>query len=125
MLDTMMRENVTLRRARAGSRTVKNEVTYDILRDDAEIPIVLRCRIERRRRRIFSAQGVEEESDGTMIYRVTSKVDVKANDLIVDRNGQAFKILGFDEQPSLFGSATYRRADLRLTRLPVEEGEDG
>jgi hypothetical protein len=121
MLDTMLRETVTLRRAKAGSRSVQNEVVYEILRDAAEIPIEVRCRIERRRRRIFSTAGVEEESDGTMLYRISSKVDIQTNDLVVDRNGQAYKILGFDEQSSLFGSASYRRADLRLTRLPVQE----
>jgi hypothetical protein len=121
MLGLKKPETVTLRRQKAGSRSVQNAVVYEILRDDATLPITLQVQIERRRRRIFSTGGVEEESDGSMLYRVTSKVDLQTNDLVVDSRGNAYKILGFDEQTSLLG--TYRRADLRKTRLPAEEDE--
>src|SRR3982751_6478478 len=117
MLDATFRETVTLRRARAGARGANGApAAYDLVRDGAEVAVRIRCRIERRRRRIFLDQGVEAEADATMLFRVTlPSVDLRTVDYVVDRNGEAFKVLGMDDQQSLFGSARYKRVDLRAT----------
>jgi len=125
MLDITFRELVTLRRAKAGTRGASNDPVYEIVRDTAEEPLKVRCYIERRKRRVFSTAGVEEESDATMLFRATEKADVRAEDLVVDQDGAAYRVNGLETASSLFGSARYRRADLRKTRLKVQEGTDG
>lgn len=121
MLDVTFNETVTLRRASA--RDARNKITWQEVLDESGGPLRLKCRIERRRRRIFSQDGVEREIDATMAYRKTSAPDLRLEDVMVTQSGEAFKITGLDELAILFGTATYGRAELRRTRevMPADQ----
>lgn len=124
MLGVLFNETVTVRRAIA--RTARNEVTYEQVLDETGFPLTLKCRLERRGRRIFTAAGNEKESDAQLAYRSSGlKIELKDEDLIVTSKGEAFKILSIERQNQLGTAIEYGRAQLRRTELPVPEDKHG
>jgi len=118
MLDATFKETVTLRRARAGSRGGNAQASaYDVVRDAAGVVLRIRCKIDRKRRKLVSTQGIETESDATLLMRVRGAVDLRTTDFVVDETGAGYRIMGMDEQPALFGSARYKRVELRATTI--------
>lgn len=120
MLDLTFIDTFTIRRPQ--SRTGRNEVTYATVQDGHGAPLQLACRLELRRRRVFSTQGVEAESDATLVYRVSVGKEAKPEDLVVCRE-ETFRVIGTSRQRLLFGNAEYSRLDLQKVRTPVPEDE--
>lgn len=138
MLDTTFKETVTLRRARAGSRGANAQASaYDIVCNADQVPIRIKCYIDRKRRKLISTQGTDTESDATLLMRVRPGIDLQTFDFVVDQSGVGYRVMGMDDQSALFGPTRYKRVDLRLTTIlfpetpqadlpaPVEEGDDG
>ena len=123
MLDILLKDKVTVRRA--GARDVRNNITYTQLTDSKGHPTHVTCKLDKRRRRIFSTDGVEMESDATMVYRVQGNPIVMLEDLVYF-DGTSYKIIAFAEQNMLFSAFNYVRADLQLTRdVQPEDREVG
>jgi hypothetical protein len=125
MLDALFRETVTLRRLAVGTRQTDGAAGYEIVVDDAEVPVQIRCRIERRRRRLITKEGVELEGDATMVLKRPASIEISEEDVVVDRNGQAWKILRKESSDSFFGAGEYFRLDLQETTIevPANDGE--
>lgn len=123
MLDVTFTDSVTVRRPKAGSRTVSNSVQHEELKDDGGFPLPIRCRIERRKRRVHGLEGVELDADATLVYRVDRSPGVKAEDLIyLGRTKEVFRVLTFETVDLLFcGKAVYGRLFLQFFRQPVPE----
>lgn len=126
MLETLFRETVTLRRLAAGTRAVDGVAEYSTVVDADDVPIEIRCRIERRRRRILSKEGVELEGDATMMLKRPTSTEISEEDVVVDRNGQAWKILRVERAEAFFGAGEYMRLDLQETTIavPADDGGD-
>ncbi len=117
-------ERVTLRRPKAGTRGVDGATQYEVVLGEGDLPIEVRCALERRGRRIFSTQGVEIQSDATMLFRQAPEKEIRLDDIVVDLEGQAWKVVGLDVQKSMFGSRKYGRADLQTTTNPVQHDQE-
>ena len=119
MLDSTFKTKVTLRKPKRGGRDVNNEVVYEEFRGKGECLVDIRCRFERRRRRAISLEGVEFESDATMIYR-KDRVPTKIGreDLIVE-GGDSFAIALAEDLQLMFGTARYERLTLVFSRQQV------
>ncbi|MGH9462003.1 MAG: hypothetical protein ACRD1X_12340 [Vicinamibacteria bacterium] len=124
MIESLYRETVTLRRPKAATRQVDGSTDYEIVVDEAQYPVRVRCRIERKGRRIFTNQGVELQSDAAMVFRQKDGSTVRKDDIVVDRNGEAWKVLDLEELRQLFGPNTYARAGLQSTVDPVPHDEE-
>ena len=119
MLDALMNQTVTLRRAKPGGIDVNGRVELAYVVDVDETQMELRCRIEARGRRILDQRGVEIKADAQMSYRVTGKPALKLEDVVVTKDGQAWRVVSLEEQEQMFGGAKYGRADLMRTEIPV------
>jgi len=119
MIENLYRETVTLRRPKPGTRAIDASTEYEIVLGDGDLPVRVRCRIERRGRRLFTTQGVELQGDATMLFRKKDNAEVLVDDIVVDRNGDAWKVMNVDAQKLLWGMATHCRADLQSTVDPV------
>ena len=119
MNENLYRDTVTLRRPKAGGLGADGVPLYEIVLGEGDLPIQVRCHLERRSRRIFSTQGVEVRADGTMLFRQVPGREVRVDDIIVDHDGSAWKVLSLDLQKVLFGGRTLGRADLQVTTDPV------
>lgn len=123
MLEAMFRETVTLRKPRVSTRGANARATYEIVRDQAEIPVRIKCKIDYRKDRNQTTQAVEDNADATMIFRVRGVRDVDQTHIVVDQDGQAFRVKSIDVEKSMFGSATYKEVKLIKTTIPVGEDE--
>ena len=113
MLDTDLKDVVTLRAPRIGSRKNASRVDWDpVLRSDNE-RVRIRCRFKRSGSKNFSASSVEEVSDATMLFRVSPGVDVARENLVVDDRGEAYKVLRFREEEDVDLGITYKQIDLK------------
>jgi len=122
MLDVILTETVTVRRAKPGQRSVTNSVQYEELKDEGGFPLPIRCRIERRRRRVHtSLEGVELDADATLVYRVDKAPEIKPEDLIyLSRTKEVWRVLTHETADLLFqGKAHYGRLALQLSRQVV------
>ena len=119
MLDLLMNQTVTLRRAKPGGLSLEGKIELAYVVDVDETQLELRCRIEGRGRRILDPRGVEIKSDAQMSYRVTGKPALKLEDVVVTKDGLAWRVVGLEEQEQMFGGAKYGRADLMRTEIPV------
>lgn len=123
MLDSLFNVTVTLRRR--VKQGVKGDITFQEVLDGSGAPLPIKCRFERRRRRIYRKDGPELELDGTMICRKDKPglPAIAAEDVIVrtDTN-EAFKVVSIDEDQQLFSSEKYLRLALALTNLPTPQG---
>ena len=124
MSENLFLERVTIRRPKAGTRQVDGSTTYEIVLGEGELPIEVRCALERRGRRVFSTQGVEVQGEATMLFRQKTSAEVLIDDILVDSSGQAWKVVGLDVQKALFGSRRMGRADLQKTVDPVPHDEE-
>ncbi len=124
MNESLYRETVTLRRPRAGSRTVDGAVTYDVVLGDGDLPLEIRCRIVRNSRRLFTTQNVEIQTDGTLVYAVKNDREIRKDDIVVDRNGDAFQVVRVKHEKALFGLQVLGSVDLQQTTLPVQHSEE-
>ena len=124
MNENLYLQRVTLRRPKAGTRGADGSVTYEIVLGEGDLPVEIRCSIEQRTRRIFSTQGVEIQSDATMLFRQKPGFEVRSDDIVVDPDGQAWKVVGLNVQKVLFGSRKLGRADLQTTVDPVPHNEE-
>lgn len=120
MLDVTFTDSVTVRRAKAGSRTVSNSVQYDELKDEGGFPLPIRCRIERRKRRIHNVEGAELDADATLVYRKDKAPQLQIEDLIFTKRKEVFRVLTLEEANLLFcGKAVYGRLALQFSRQTV------
>ncbi|HEV3029637.1 MAG TPA: hypothetical protein VG457_18815 [Planctomycetota bacterium] len=122
MLDALFDEQVSVRRVQG--MDVKGQITFVELLDSGGEPLLLDCKIQRRRRRIYNKQGTELEIDGTMMTRRyrSNAVLLQPEDLVVTFNkdigqNEAFKIVTVDEDQGLLDK--YLRITLIRTNLPV------
>ena len=120
MMSLLYRQTVTIRRPQAGSGLVDGAVTYKVVLDDEESPMRLRCRLERRARRLFTAQGAEVQTDATMLFIQKDATELFIDDVVVDQDSNAYKVVGLETQKALFGSRVSGRADLKATTDPVQ-----
>lgn len=120
MLDVSFIDTFTIRRAQG--RSSRNEVTYGTVLDGHGAPLQQNGLLELRRRRVHTVQGVEAESDATLIHRVKVGKEVKPEDLVVCR-GETFRVIGSSRQRLLFGDAEYARLDLQKVRTPIPGDE--
>lgn len=121
MLDTVFRETVTLRRAT--SRTAAGGPVYATVRDEVNLAVPIRCRIERGVSRSYTLQTTENEADAFLYCRRPTKCEFRAQDLVVDRNGAIYRVLRLEPVEALFGSASYLKVTLKETRDQVEEND--
>lgn len=122
MLDVAYTDSVTVRRPKAGSRSVSNSVQYEELKDQGGFPLPIRCRIERRKRRVHTVEGVELDADASLVYRKDKSPDLKLEDLIFTNRKEVFRILTFEEVNFLFcEKAQYVRLSLQFFRQPVPD----
>jgi len=121
MLDLLFRDSVTLRRA--SGRTVRNEVVYKEVLDGAGGPLPIPCRIKRRKGRTITVRGQDITLDAELVCRRSSDnfPEIEVEDVVVAKDGDAYRIVTIDEDEQLFGSAKYLRMGLAHTHLPVEE----
>jgi len=119
MNENLYRDTVTLRRPKAGGLGADGVPTYEIVLGEGDLPVQVRCHLEQRSRRILSTQGVELRADATMLFRQVVGIEVRIDDIVVDHDGNAWKVVGLDKQRVLFGSRTLARADLQITTEPV------
>lgn len=119
MIENLFLEKVTIRRPKAGTRAFDGAVTYEIVLGEGDLPLQIRCALERRGRRVFSTQGVEIQGDATMLFRQKESAEVLIDDIVVDSTGAAWKVLRLDVQKAMFGSRKTGRADLQATTDPV------
>lgn len=121
MFDVLFRDKATVRRAKANARSVRNAVVYEELLDESGGTITLRCKIERRGRRVLSTSGSETQTDASAFYNAGRAPAVREDDLLVV-GAETFRIVGLNSQR--LGAATYARADLVLDRTIVPEDAD-
>lgn len=121
MLDVVLTDSVTVRRIKTGTRTATNSVSYDELKDEGGFPIPVRCRIERRKRRIHGLEGVELDADATLVYRADKSPEIRPEDLIyLGRTKEVWRVLTHETADLLFcGKANYGRLALQMFRQPV------
>lgn len=121
MLDVTFNESVTVRRIKPETRTATNSVEYVELKDEGGFPIPIRCRVERRKRRVHGLEGTELDADATLVYRVDKSPEVKPEDLIyLARTKEVFRVLTHETADLLFCSkANYGRLALQFTRQAV------
>ena len=124
MMENLYRETVTIRRPRAGTGAVDGSVQYEIVLGEGDLPVEVRCALERRSRRIFSTQNVEIQSDATLLFRQQEGKELRNDDIVVDSTGAAWKVVGLNLQKMLFGSRLMGRADLQTTVNPVPHNEE-
>lgn len=124
MLDTLMGQLVTLRRPKLGSRSVSGKAEYDYVLAADETQVKVRCRIELRGRRTIDTRGAEIRTDAQMLYRQTGQPVVLIEDVVVTKDGRAWRVVAVDEQQMLFGGTTYGRIDLVKTEMPVKLDKD-
>ena len=124
MIPLLYRETVTIRRPQAGGGNVDGSVTFEIVLGEDEHPVEVRCAIERRSRRLLSVQGVESQSDATMFFVQRSGSEIAVDDIVVDGDGHAWKVVGLEVQKQLFGMVKGGRADLKATVNPVPHNEE-
>lgn len=123
MLGALFNESVTVRRAIA--RTARDKVTYQQVVDSTGFPLTLKCRLERRGRRIFALTGNEKDSDAQMVWRDGGDITLKDEDLVVTSKGETFKVISIERQKKLGTAVDYGRAQLRRTETPVPEDKHG
>ncbi len=124
MLDVDFKNVVTLRKPRPGSRKNATEVEWDpVLGTDNE-PVRIKCRFKRSGVKNFSLQAGEEQSDATMLFRKTSAKDVLRENLVVDVNGDAYKVLRFREEEDLELSTVYKQVELKKVDKSFPGGEE-
>jgi hypothetical protein len=104
---------VTLRRQRLGSRKNATDVVWDPVLDLTNEPLRIKCRFKRSGVKNFSLQAGEEQSDATMLFRVTAIQDVTRENLVVDQRGEAYKVLRFREEEDIDLAATYKQVELK------------
>lgn len=117
MLDCTFTDTVTVRRA--STRDVHNKVEYTEVKDEAGCPLPVKCRFERRRRRVITLEGVERDSDASMVFRRDKAVDIAPEDLIVTARGEVYQILTYEDVVLLGTTADYGRLTLGFTRTEV------
>lgn len=116
MFGVWFNEEVTLRRAK--SRDGRNKVVYEELLANGG-PLRLKCKIDRRKRRVYTIQGVEKEVDATLFFRTVDAPELRLEDLVVTSSGEVFKAVGFDRQQLLGSGEEFGRVELRFTRTEV------
>lgn len=123
MLGVLFNEAVTVRRAT--TRSARNAVTYEQVLDSTGFPLTIKCRLERRGRRIFATTGNEKESDAQMAWRDKVDITLRDEDLIVTKTGETFKVLSIERQKKLGTAVDYGRAQLRRSDTVVPEDKHG
>lgn len=117
--------NVTVTLRRRAAQGVKGDITFQEVLDKSGAPLPIKCRFERRRRRIYRKDGPDMEIDGTVICRKLKdgQPTIAAEDILVrtDTN-EAFKVVTVDEDQQLFSSNKYLRMTVQMTKLPVPQG---
>lgn len=124
MNENLYRESVTIRRPKAGTRQVDGSVEYEVVLGDGDLPVQIRCRIVHNSRRVFTTQNVEIQADATLLYSVKSGREILKDDIVVDRNGQAYNVVRHKHEKALFGPQILGSLDLQETTLPVQHDEE-
>jgi hypothetical protein len=121
MNENLYRQTVTIRRPKAGGMAADGRLTYEIVMGEGDLPVTVRCHLEQRGRRVFSTQGIEVRTDATMLFRQRPSVgaEIRIDDIVVDHDGAAWKVVGLDTQKAMFGCRVMGRADLQSTTNPV------
>lgn len=121
MLDIVHTDSVTIRRAVPGSRTATNAVQYEEVKAEDTDPIVIRCRIERRKRRVHNLEGVEMDADASLVYRKDRYPQLQLEDLVYNsKRNEVYRIITFEDADLLFCSnAQYGRLSLQIYRATV------
>ena len=115
MLDVDFSHEVTLRRPKAGTRSNATNVVWDQVLDDTNEPVVVPCRVTYGGAKNFSLKEAEAVSDATLLYRVDPPRKITRDMLVVDENGDAYKVLRFRRQDDLELDETYEQVELQLT----------
>lgn len=120
MLDALF--NVTVRLMRRKVEGVKAETVFEEALTTNGGPLPIKCRFERRRRRIYRKDGPELEVDGTVLCRKlkAGEPTIAAEDVLVrEDSGEAFKVVTVDEDQQLFSGLKYLRMTVQATKLAV------
>jgi hypothetical protein len=121
MLDMTFTEVVTLRRQKPGTMGVHGRPEYEPVMDGLA-PLSIRCGIgEAAGRVITDVRGAEVEIDKVMKFRVEGAVNVIEHDIVVDAAGGTFEVLKIRHNRVAFGNISYASADLKRTRIEVQE----
>jgi hypothetical protein len=121
MFDLLFKDKATLRGA--ATRDARNAVSYEEKTDEAGFTLTLRCRFERRGRRVMTTPGVETQTDASMLYRSSNAPLLELEDLVVIA-GETFRVVGITKQRLEGTAVEYSRADLALDRTVVPEDVD-
>lgn len=127
MLDVLMTDQVTVRRAKPGSREASGKVQLEQVLDVDNTGLYLACKFQERGRRIVDSRGVESRSDATLLFRADAQLQLRAEDIVVTADGRAWRVAGLDTEKALFTRDLYGRADLvRSDRaVPPDKGSYG
>lgn len=121
MFDVMFTDEARVKRATG--RTAENAVTYEEVLDETGGALPVRCKLEHRGRRVVGKDGVEIQSDATMICRTSDLPGIDMEDLVV-AGGRTYRVVGLTDQPLLGSGVKYSRLDLALDRAPVPGDAD-
>lgn len=122
MLDVLFNESITIRRPTG--RTAANAITYEQAKNEDGTGIVVRCRIEETRRRVIGTDGIQTESDATMVFRVNGNPVIGLEDVVIRDSGTAYRVIGINAQQAIGTPYKYARLDLALTKQLVPEDEE-
>lgn len=116
MFDVLFTDRVTVRRA--VSRDVRNASVYEEVKGEDGGTLAIRCKLERRGRKIITTTGQETQSDATMLFRSSRAPSLSLEDLV--RAGDAtYRVVGLSSER--VAGVEYSRADLTLDRTEVPE----
>lgn len=116
---TGAQEKVTLRRPKVGTLQMAGQSQIEEVLDSDGSQLHLWVTIERRGRRVTDAKGVEVQTDGTLLFVVVPKPEVRIGDIAVTADGRAWRVIRLETQKARFGKIEYGRADVQRTELAV------
>lgn len=123
MLDALYKDSVTVRRPKG--RDAANRITYEEILAENGGPLVIRCRIERRRRRVVTTDAKERVQDAQMVFRSDLAPQLQSQDIVVvTKDRETFEVDTLEKLDSPFGGpVAYGRAGLLRTAAVIPENE--
>lgn len=124
MFDIFFNDQVTVRRATAVSGTKK--FTYAEVVDAEGGQLRLDVIADYNTRLTRGPDGDSVQVDGTIVFRTDGPVSVFKNDLVVNRDGEVYRVETLNKQGAKYGGADYAKATLVRTRVQApKDAEDG
>ncbi len=124
MLEVTHKQRATFRQPKAGTRQANGDAEWEAVQLDGVL-LRLKCKFTERKAKATTKDNAEVTADATMVWRDRGTFTLTTEHLVV-MGGVGYAVLSIEDEPSLFGSARYRRARLAKTlRTFPEDESDG